>query len=183
MESQWGRKQGSDYQWWPSPSEVAEALEALYRRVQRELENCRAFAQEHEAMNLAVRAEDSLSWVATRGRETVDALRHRATVASQALRRHLVEAVLALVAVADIAMERKVPDWRKREMLLDWAEQALPMLEASVESFGESEEVYLEDWSQAGADVKTILAPETGFSRYIPVVQPCADPAYELAAA
>ena len=183
MESQWRRKWGSAYQWGPASPEVAEALENLYRRVQRELEDYRAFAQERGEMARVARADDSLSWVATRGRETVEMLCRLATVASPAVRRHLVEAARALVSLADIARERDMSSWSNREILLDWAEQALSTLEVSIEHSGESEEVDPENWSQDETEVETLLTPETGRSRYVAVVEGCAPQAHEPVAA
>lgn len=141
MQSHWGRKWVFAYQGVPAPNEVAEALKSLYRRVQSELEDYRSFAQERQATACVARADESLSWVATRGREMVDALREVATVASPAVRLHLVEAARGLIALADIGRERDMADSRNREMLRDWAEQALPTLKAAIESSGESEEL------------------------------------------
>lgn len=183
MRWEWRGKRVSAYHWVPAPSEVAEALGSLYRRVQSELEDYRSFAQERQATACVARADQSLSWVATRGREMVDALREVATVASPAPRLHLVEAAKALIALADIGRERDMSDFRNRDMLRDWAEQALPTLKAAIESFVDSEETDAEDWSEGEPEVSLLVGQETGPPRYVAEVKGCAPQAAYLVAA
>ena len=74
-------------------------------------------------------------------------------------------------------------DFRNRDMLRDWAEQALPTLKAAIESFVDGEEMAADDWSEDEAEVSVLLGQETGPSRYVAEVKGCTPQAADLVAA
>ena len=155
--------------WRLGSTEAAEALESLYARVQQELQDYRAYVQRSGASASVERVDASLEWHATQGRKTFDTLR-RAAFESAAVARQITQAAKALVRLADIARGRDLENPANRERLLDWAEQALATLAASVELSSDEDDVMTFDPGGGNTIFFRCDAPSHA-RRYVALVQ------------